>query len=153
MENDSIQPNNGLSNEFIRMYYDHQFDRMGKLENQRLMISNIVITISVLAFSFGFGKLSDLTVINGLGLPALMIFSNLFAIAYINRASRWISVHRMRAKDALERYAPELQRINESSPWIKGGLLGSRRNIQNWLHVLLLITALIPVIVYLKQLI
>ena len=42
-----------LSEDDVRMYYDHQYERMGKIEEQSLTFSNIVITISIVAFSAG----------------------------------------------------------------------------------------------------
>jgi len=149
MTNGSGPHGGSLQVEYVRMYYEHQSERMGRLEDQRLTMSNLVITISVLAFSFGFGKLSELTVINGIGLPALMVFANLFAIAYIRRASLWMNVHRTRAKLVLDKFAPELLEATKSQPWVKKGALGSRAVIQQWLHVLLMATASVPILAYL----
>ena len=73
--------------EHMRMYYEHQYDRIAKLEDRRLAMTHIVITLSVITFTFGFANPKDLTVITGLGLPVIMLISNLLVITYINRTS------------------------------------------------------------------
>ena len=50
------------SEDYVRMYYDHQYDRMGKLESQRLTLTHIVITVTVVAFTFGFGDANGIGV-------------------------------------------------------------------------------------------
>ena len=43
-----------ISRDYIRMYYDHQYDRIDKNESQALNLSNIVFTITALILTFGF---------------------------------------------------------------------------------------------------
>ena len=42
-----------INPDYVRMYYEHQYDRVKKHEDQALTISNIVLTISALIITFG----------------------------------------------------------------------------------------------------
>jgi len=138
---------------YVRMYYEHQYDRIAKQEQYRLTMTNYVLTVSALAFTFGYQNISQLTVVNGLGLPLIIIIANIFAILTINRTAEYFRGHQQRARKILEDYAPALKKINDDITWKKRRFLGGRHSIQNGLHVLLVLTALIPFCVYLVQLI
>jgi hypothetical protein len=148
-EVDESEERQGIKPEFVRMYYEHQYDRMAKLEEQGLTISNIVITINVVAFTFGFTNVKDLNIITGLGLPLMMIISNFFAIIYIWCSSIFIRFHQARSKRVIENYAPALFKIDKEyrNPWRSA--LGKRREIQLAIHILLILIAYIPAYVYL----
>lgn len=137
--------------EYVHMYYEHQYDRMAKLEEQRLTITNVVITLSIVAFTFGFSNSQNLTEIVGIGLPAVMVASNLFAIVYIVRSADFIGTHRRRAKRILELYAQELHELDESIQWPHR--LWARWRIQVLIHILLILAALFPAYVYLRSVI
>ena len=64
-------------------YYRHQYERMAKLEDQRTAITNITITLSVLAFTFGFDMGTRFGKIAGFGLLTLMVLANM-AVVYAN---------------------------------------------------------------------
>lgn len=100
--------------DFIRMYYEHQYDRIGRIENQRLTISNYVLTLSALAFTFGFQNGFQLTAINGIGLPVLIISANMVAISNFGYTTTHIDIHKNRAHEVLQRYLPALNEINET---------------------------------------
>ena len=140
-----------VDDNYVRMYYEHQYERIGKQEESRLTITNYVITLSALAFTFGYQNVVQLTVINGIGLPLIILIANLFAIAYINRTKDFINAHRARALEILERYAPVLKEINELHRWRKGRFLLGRGHVQIGIHWLLILTALIPASLYLYQ--
>jgi hypothetical protein len=150
-EVDESQERPGMNPEFVRMYYEHQYDRMAKLEEQGLTISNIVITLNVVAFTFGFTNVKDLTIITGLGLPLMMIIANFFAISYIGYSSIFIRVHQARAKRVIVNYAHELSKIDDTcpNPWREG--LGKRREIQLAIHILMILIAFIPAYMYLAS--
>lgn len=139
------------SDEFVRTYYDHQYERMKALEEQRLSITNYVLTASALAFTFGFQNGLSLTVLNGIGLPLFIIFINLFAIVYISRSARFIHMHQKRAREILRDYAPVLDKYNDKFEWPQKGILGGRTRLQQWIHILLVFTALIPAGVFIYQ--
>lgn len=142
-----------IDDDYVRMYYEHQYERMGRNEDTRLTITNYVLTMSALAFTFGYQNATQLTIINGFGLPLIIMIANVFAILYIERTAEFINAHQDRAREILTIYAPELQKINEKHPWRKSGFPYSKRWLQEGIHTLLILTALIPVAVYVHQII
>jgi hypothetical protein len=150
MDTSNSTENREFATEHVRMYYEHQYDRMAKLEEQGLTITNIVITLSVVAFTFGFGSAQGVTAIAGIGLPFVMIVANVFAIAYIGRTNSWIRTHRLRAKRVLEIYAQDLYQLDKTTFAPHRTRTLGRRKIQLLLHILLIIAALMPLILYLR---
>ncbi|MGC1375219.1 MAG: hypothetical protein WA821_03295 [Anaerolineales bacterium] len=142
-----------VDGDYVCMYYEHQYERMGRQEDNRLTITNYVLTMSALAFTFGYQNVTQLAIINGIGLPLIIIIANMFAIFFVERAQEVMKVHQDRAHEVLAIYAPELQEINKKHIWRKGGFLHSMRWLQKGIHVLLILTALIPVAVYVHQII
>ena len=134
--------------DFVRLYYEHQYDRMKALEEQRLTITNIVISLSVVAFTFGFQNLNDITIINGIGLPVLIIVLNLFAALYIWRTLQYIRVHRHRAKIVLGRYSKEMIEIDSEHKMPHVFLRLGLAKIQLIIHIVLLIPSSIPIVAY-----
>ena len=140
-----------VDDNYVRMHYEHQYDQIAKHEDNRLTITNYVLTMSALAFTFGYQNATQLTIINGIGLPVFVMLANIFAIFYIERAAELIGVHQDRARAILEIYAPELQKLNENHPWRKGSFLRTKRGMQKGIHFLIILVTLIPVAVYLYQ--
>src|SRR5687768_8662090 len=134
--------------DFVRTYYERQNDRIKALEEQRLTITNIVVSLSVVAFTFGFQGLNNLTVINGIGLPMLIITLNLFAALYIWRTSQYIGVLRNKAKEVLSRYSKEMLEIDSKYPLPHVLFSLGLSKIQFIIHIILLIPSSIPLIVY-----
>lgn len=102
--------------DYVHMYYAHQYERMAKLEDQRLTITNIVISLSVLVLSLAVSSAQTLTLTANIEIHVLIMLANLFAIAYIWRAQQYARVHQDRAKAVLEHYAPELAQLDKSTP-------------------------------------
>lgn len=102
--------------EYVHMYYAHQYERMAKLEDQRLMITNIVISLSVLALSLAVTSAQTLTLAGNVEIHVLILLANSFAIAYVWRSQQYARVHQDRAKAVLERYAPELAQLDKAAP-------------------------------------
>ena len=136
---------------YVRMYYAHQYERVAKLEDAKLTMTNYVLTITALTFTFGYQGSTRLTLFNGIGLPLIVIIANLFPIMYIHRSSQFTGAHKDRAREILRLYAPELKELNDRIKWPKGGFLSSRKRVQQGIHILLILTALIPVVIYLFQ--
>ncbi len=138
-----------LSTEFIRLYYEHQYYRMSKLEDQRLTFTNIVVTLTVVALTFGLSTAQHLTLLQGLGLPALITMLNVFGAIYTWRTLQYIRIHRARAKDILQHYAAALYEIDQarSMPHV-GARLGLAR-IQLVMHIILAVAAGILASLYL----
>ncbi len=136
---------------YVRMYYAHQYERVAKLEDAKLTMTNYVLTITALTFTFGYQGSTQLTLFNGIGLPLIIIIANLFPIIYIHRSSQFTGAHKDRAREILRLYAPELKELNDRIKWPKGGFLSSRKRVQQGIHILLILTALIPGLIYLYQ--
>lgn len=134
------------------MYYQHQYERFSKLESGNITLTNIVVTLSVVAFTFGFkDSANNLNLLNGAGLPIVIIISNLFAIAYTRQGYRYMLTHQARAKEMLRIHTPALHRYDGiklvATPYQWGG----RTSIQTMLHCLLVAVAFLPIVVYLIQ--
>ena len=76
----SVNNLSSIENEDFRMYHQLQYDRIAQLEQQRLMITNFVIGLSIISFSFAFSDINKLNIINAVGLPIVIIISNIFAM-------------------------------------------------------------------------
>jgi hypothetical protein len=145
-----VTKKNSTDLDFVRMYYLHQYDRVEKNESQRHTITNYVLTLSALAFTFGFQNITQLTVTNGIGLPLIILSANIFALLYIDRSVEFIDTHRKRAHEILQRYAPELKEVDEKHKF-RTGLPNSRKRIEKGIHQLLILIALIPLGLYIYQ--
>jgi hypothetical protein len=141
-----------VNENYVRMYYEHQYESVAKLEDAKLTITNYVLTISALIFTFGYQGSAQLTLINGVGLPLMIIIANLFPVIYIDRSSKFIETHKERAHEILKLYAPELKELHDNIGWPKGGFLSSHSEVQQGIHLLLIFIALIPMLLYLYQL-
>ena len=140
-----------IESEYIRMYYEHQYDRMKAIEGYRWSFTSVVVSLSVIAFTFGYQGQPPLTIINGVVLPLLLITLNMFAILYVWRTYIYVLMHQNRAKDVLAQYAEGLYDLDTKHPRPRGLLGLGISKIQLVIHVILLIPSLIPLVVYLLQ--
>jgi hypothetical protein len=141
-----------MDKEDFRMYHQLQYERISQLEQQRLTMTNFVIGISLLAFTFGFSDFSNLNLVTAIGLPVAIIISNLFAMLYTSRSRKFIKMHQKRAEKARELYSKDLNRIYESVPKVESEHdFFSRARLQIYLHLLLIAIALLPLIIYLLR--
>jgi hypothetical protein len=122
---------------------------MAQLESQRLTVTNLVLSISALVFTFAFANAQQLTLLNGVGLPAAIIFCNLFAMAYIRRCDGHESTDGKRAREILKRNAEGLKAINDAHPWPKYRILNHRATAQLLIHGALVLVFVLPIVVYL----
>lgn len=141
----------GINPDYVRMYYEHQYDRIKKHEDQALAISNIVLTISALVITFGLNNRQSFGSILILFLPAVIIIANLFAIFYIRDSAGWIKSHRMRAKKILEKYIPELFSLDSETIAPHKKRTVGRRRFQNLIHVLFIALAIILVLLFVLE--
>jgi hypothetical protein len=137
-----------INPDYVRMYYEHQYDRIKKHEDQALSISNIVLTISALIITFGLNNRQSFGSVFIFFLPALIIIANLFAIFYIRDSASWIKSHRMRAKRILETYISELFVLDKETiaPHRKQPV--GRRRFQNLIHILFIVIAIILIVLF-----
>jgi hypothetical protein len=150
--NPSNQPSS--DKEDFRLYYQHQYDRIKELEQQRLIMTNVIVTISVISFSLAFTDISKLNLVNTIGLPIVVIIANIIAILWNKRSRSFVKMHQKRAHAALNAIAPEVEALDRSIPKPFDGDkdIFRRPALQNYLHVLLIVVSVLPILLYLKVL-
>jgi hypothetical protein len=101
--------------------------------------------LSALAFTFGFNMQTRFANFAGVGLLAVIVLANVFAIVNIIRTQTWIRTHEFRAKGILETCFERLDTydgtIHHDYRWPI-----SRWKIRMALHVLLLFVAVVIVV-------
>jgi hypothetical protein len=130
---------------------------MAEQESQRQTFTNIIVTLSVVAFTFGF----DTTQVSKAVQVALLLVisvANLVAISYMQRTRYWLRTHRSRAKKVLKTYAPDLYLIDKvvideiDQKYLEKEYklfqnmykyFGGRGRIQAWLHVALFVVSIV----------
>jgi len=132
---------NDISENVLMHYYNHQYERMGKLEDQRTAVTNITTTLSVLAFTFGFNDAVGFSKLVGYALLSVMILANIFAIAYVLKTKSWINTHEKRAKGILEKRYVALHVFDRKTHAKYKSWAPRRWQIQMALHILLLSVA------------
>ena len=147
------QTSNLAEKEFYQMYYEHQYDRMKELENQRLIMTNVIVGMSVIAFSLAFEDITKLNLINGVGLPVIVVIANLIALMFNKRSRAYIKMHQKRAHKVLEIIAPEIENLDKSipKPFNSDKDFFGRPRLQSYLHLLLILSSLLPIIFYYLQ--
>ena len=60
--------------------------------------------------------------------------------------------HKDRAREILHSYAAELKALNDNIKWSDGGFWGSIRKLQKSIHGMVILTALVPIALYLYPL-
>jgi hypothetical protein len=85
-------------------------------------------------------------------LPIIIGAANYFAMKYIDRTSEFMGIHKNRARELLGSYAPELRSLNDGVVWKERGYWGSIRNLQKAIHAMVMLTALVPLALFLYQL-
>ena len=141
-----------INTDYVRMYYEHQYDRIKKHEDQALSISNIVLTISALIITFGLNNRQSFGSIFIFFLPALIFIANIFAIFYVRDSGNWIRSHRKRAKRILEIYIPEIFVLDSETIAPHKKQTVSRRRFQNLIHILFIIIAVILIVLFTLEL-
>lgn len=122
-----------------RTYYEHQYIRMGALEDQAFKMSAgvFVLTAAVLTFASRTGGISSVPQ----SIVTLMAFANLAAIAYVWRVNDSAHVHGLRAKAVLQKMWPKMWAIDKLYVQRYAGRLQMRPTILISLHFLLVATA------------
>ena len=129
-------------------YYEHQYDRIKQQEDQRFTITNIIVGISAIVFTFGFDKTAAFSMQTGYALLATVIVVNLFAIAFIIKSESWIDTHRKRAKGVLAARSQELLKFDRDTHGRIIRAIPGRWSIQVYLHVILMIIAIIMIVAW-----
>ena len=147
----SISKAANIDPSYVRMYYEHQYDRIKKNEDQAMNISSVVFTITALMLTFGFNNQKLFGSMLILFLPVIIIIANVFAILYVRENTRWIRVHQIRAKLILETYTPELYLLDKenTAPPMKG--IVGRSTTQYLFHTLFITIAFILLFLFVMQ--
>jgi hypothetical protein len=147
MSNNEKKPDfDGVPRDLLLSYYNHQSERMGKLEDARLGITNITITLSVLAFTFGFNAVAGQSRMIGYALLFIMLAANLFAIAYILVTKSWIETFKRRSLGILEVSAKPLFLFDEKTHGKHSKWIPTLWQIHMSLHILLIVVAILMAI-------
>jgi uncharacterized membrane protein len=136
--------------EYASVYYRHQYDRIAKLEEQRLIFTNIVIALTAISLTFGYSSTKKLTIISGIGIPFVLILLNIFAYRYIKITREYMKAHRARAKEVLKKFALEIYKIDKSISLPPLFLRFGLGKIQSLIHISLILLSLIPTLMYFK---
>jgi hypothetical protein len=132
---------------FAQTYYLHQYQRFATHEQQQLTLSNIVIGVSTIAFTFGFSGSQSVNLLNGVGLPIIVITINIYAILYYRKTGEFIKTHRKRAKRVLKDYAEPVYNIDQEIKW-EGPSPDWR--FFSAIHVFMILVTLLPISLYLQ---
>lgn len=152
MQENTVQENHRQT-DFAVAYYQNQYERIDKLETQRLTMTNIVISITAAVFAFSYQNTDSLSFANGLVLPLIVILANLMAMLHIQRCSQYMSIHQARAHRCLNHFDKEVAQI-QNAPELKfpANFLGiGRKKSQLLIHSGLVLAALAPISMYLFQ--
>ena len=128
-----------------KLYYEHQYDRVGTLEDQSFKMSTLVfaITSAVLVF---LSRVDGDKLVKWWLLVGLVYLSNVLAIGYVLRVSDSIWIHRQRAKKALKLLSPDMYELDRRLGQLLAGRIGARQGIHLLLHVLLLVASFIVIL-------
>ncbi|UYU33359.1 hypothetical protein [Siccibacter colletis] len=86
-----------------------QYERIAQHENQRLMFSSLVLTITLAVVAVIFSKDNEITAGLFVSLCFLLIVINVFACLFVRKSRYWIKFHQKRARIILSEYNPELK--------------------------------------------
>lgn len=134
-----------VSETYVRMYYEHQYDRLRALESQRLTLTIIVIATSAAAFAL-VPTADPNSIISGAVVPIIVAAFNLFAIVYIVRMAGLIGIHEKRAKKLLEHYAKPIFDLDHHLPFPSKNRFGGRSNIHIYVHITIAVIAIVLLI-------
>jgi hypothetical protein len=127
--------------EMLRLYWQVQWDRIGRLEDQRLQYSNFVIAASVV--TIGLSVTAEGVRPWTLSLVAMSVMvANLLAALYSLQSEKWVQMHRRRSDLILEEnwnYITDL-RARAGRPVKPLVPYGHTSRLQPGLHILLTLT-------------
>lgn len=125
-----------------RIYYEHQYDRIGALEDQAFKMSGGVFVLTASVFTFLARSEGTSPLISWKIVMWIMVLVNGAAIAYMWRVYSSIRVHQGRAKATLQAAWPRLWQIDDRLHHTFKGHLQVRPLIHTVLHLVLLIAGL-----------
>ena len=131
---------------YVHMYYQHQYDRLNILEKYALTMTQVIVTLSVAALAFGLPSEGDVSSTKKGALCVSIVALNTFAVLYIWRTGAAMLVHQKRAKKTLARYAPDLYELDGTVPGPRRNVLPRRAQLQIGIHVMLSLISVLAVL-------
>ncbi len=141
-----------INPDYVRMYYEHQYDRIKAHEEQSLVISNIVLTITALMITFGLNNRQSFGSVFILFLPIIIIIANIFAMLNMVEGTKWMRQHQRRAKRALELYAPALHAFDKEFPSPHKQWAVGRGRVQGVIHYSFILMSLVLLVLFMLEL-
>ena len=135
----------GLPETYLKMYYDHQWDWVKKLHDQRLQVSGFVFTLNVLAFTLGLDNQDSLNLVTGLVTPGIMVCANLVAILFVVHTKRLAKKRLLCARGILETYLPGLNEFDKQ--FRSEGYFGLEKVLYT-LHSILIVSCILLAVGY-----
>ncbi|MGH1491804.1 MAG: hypothetical protein ACRBK7_20845 [Acidimicrobiales bacterium] len=128
--------------DLLAKYWDHQYQRVGRLEEQRMTFTNIIVASSVVALALLVEGEQAAKTMALAGAFTAILAANVVAVAFIFRTRDHVRQHLVRSHATLHAMSPTLFALNRvtSTPTRR---LHSVNNYQVALHVLLAALALV----------
>ena len=111
---DFAELNDESDRETLRVYCQHQYERLHQLEEQRMTPTNVVVAASVIGLAVLFDTDGGPGGESAWALLAIVL-SNAFAIGFLLRTKAFVSIHQSRARHALGSLVPDLLQLGLSS--------------------------------------
>lgn len=105
----------GRDPETLRLYWTSQWERIHRLEDQRLQFSNLVVAASVIAIGVSVG--SEPSPWIEAGVSGTVVASNVIAWIYGLWSDRWLLMHRRRSNILVEDNWSYIAELEERAGW------------------------------------
>lgn len=132
----------GRDPETLRIYWLAQWDRIARLEDQRLQFSNFVFAGSVVAI--GLNATSATSVRTAVVVAAVVATTNLIAWLYNWRSDNWLHMHHRRANLLVEENWAYIDELKDRAgrPAGRRPLHGHTAHTHRALHLVLAVAAI-----------
>jgi hypothetical protein len=132
----------GRDPETLRVYWLAQWDRVARLEDQRLQFSNFVVAGSVVAI--GLNATSATSISTAVVVAAMVATTNLIAWLYNWRSDRWLRMHHRRANLLIEENWAYIDHLKDRAgrPTGRRPLHGHTAHMHRALHLVLMVSAI-----------
>lgn len=135
--------------EMLRMYWHTQWERVAKLEENRLQVSNFVVAASIVALGLVLGANKGSAWVVGITCVGVVL-ANLSAAWHCDRTERSVRMHRARSDDLLQHFWPYLFELRlrvglEKGSWLDAQFkprFGYTMLLQQSIHVILTMAAI-----------
>src|SRR5262245_58218487 len=131
----------GRDPETLRAYWLAQWERVGRLEDQRLQFSHFVVAASVVAV--GLGAAADSSAWTTAAVSFAVAATNVVALLYSAWSDRWVQMHRDRSDLIVEENWPYIADLRRRAgrPAGRSANLGHTIQTHLALHVLMVLAA------------